>query len=118
MDATQLIEAVSSGNLQAVEQILKKQPQVVRETGAHPYWGGRPQALHVAVEKGERDIVGLLLDHGADPNGAQASYAGWSPIILAAYKKRPDLVALLAERGARSDIFVDLLMDDQASALS
>ena len=52
--------------------------------GPHPFWGGRPQPLHVAIESNRDETFDLLLARGADPNGANAAYDGWSPLMLTA----------------------------------
>ncbi|KAK7943116.1 uncharacterized protein PG986_012229 [Apiospora aurea] len=54
--------------------------------------------LDDAVCGGRISTVGLLLDHGADPNVGDPV-----PIVRAAIKERPDIFRLLRERGARLD---------------
>ena len=56
--------------------------------------GGFP--LQRAVRAGSLDAVRLLLDHGADPALGETT-----PLSLAVTHDRPEIIALLLERGAR-----------------
>ena len=56
---------------------------MVNAVGPHPFWGGRPQPLHVAIETKRRDMFDLLLGAGADVNGTNDEYDHWSPLMLA-----------------------------------
>ena len=49
--------------------------------GPHPYWGGRPQALHVSIETARRDMFDLLLSSGADVDGRNDAYEHCSPLM-------------------------------------
>src|SRR5205814_7409012 len=51
--AKALLAAVGKGNLDVVRGLLAIDPALVNETGPHPFWGGRPQPLHVAIERGD-----------------------------------------------------------------
>src|SRR5262245_52426109 len=63
------LRAVGAGQVDTVRALLAAAPQLVNAVGPHPYWGGRPQALHVSIETRRRDMFDLLLASGADVNG-------------------------------------------------
>ncbi|MGH7178073.1 MAG: ankyrin repeat domain-containing protein, partial [Tepidisphaeraceae bacterium] len=44
------------------------------------------------------------------------SYDSWTPLILAAHGKKMEIAKLLMERGARPDIFSELMMGDETAA--
>jgi ankyrin repeat protein len=54
--------------------------------------------LHLAVDRGDREAVEILLNSGADPN--VKDLAGGTPLHWAVASGFPDLVELLLERGA------------------
>jgi len=54
------LQSVGAGRLDAVRAMLDAEPHLVNAVGPHPFWGGRPQALHVAIESGRRDVFDLL----------------------------------------------------------
>ena len=70
----EFLRHVGSGRLDAVEAMLADTPALVNAIGPHPFWGGQPQALHVAIETNRRDMVDLLLARGADVNGTNDQY--------------------------------------------
>jgi ankyrin repeat protein len=55
--------------------------------------------LHDAALGGHRDLVALLLDHGADPEAREAE-SGSTPLYVAASMGRLEVVELLLARGA------------------
>ena len=114
-DPRAFLRAVGDGDLHLVRDLLAADPSLAHAVGPHPYWGGRPQALHVAVETGRRDMVALLLDAGADPNGRNGEYDLWSPLMLAIQRGRADLRDDLLGRGARIGLVEALLMKDDAA---
>ena len=77
-------------------------------TGASPR---RPQgrALHAAASAGRRELVELLLAHGADPNGGVDSSG--IPVSAAA---TPEIRALLVARGGTTDPYDTSWIDDDA----
>jgi len=103
---------VRTGETAAIRGLLEAMPSLVNAHGPHPYWGGRPQPLHMAVEGGHRDLVELLLDAGADPTGDNGPYDHWSPLMLAMHPGRDDLRDLLIARGARVALVEALMMGD------
>jgi ankyrin repeat protein len=108
------LHAVADGDVERVRQLLDEAPGIVAADGPHPYWGGRPRALEVAAEWGHVDVARVLLDAGADPNADASSYGGWTPLLLAASKRRNDVVQLLLDNQAAIGIFEACVMGDEA----
>ena len=74
---TELHEAASTGDLLALQNVLK--------AGANPnepdtHWGMRT-ALHVACSSGHKKIVYILLQEGSDINAV--TDIGWTPAHFA-----------------------------------
>jgi len=105
---------VGAGRIDDVRAILDATPQVVNAVGPHPFWGGRPQALHLAIEGGRRDLFDLLLDRGADVNGSNDQYDHWSPLMLAMNRERAAMRDELLRRAARIGLIEALMMADDA----
>jgi ankyrin repeat protein len=114
-DPATFLRAVGDGDIDAVRAMLAADPGLANAVGPHPYWGGRPQALHVAIETKRRDMFELLLDAGADPDGRNGEYDLWSPLMLAMNREREDMRAALIRRGARIGLVEALLMKDDAA---
>jgi ankyrin repeat protein len=108
------LRAVGDGEIDTVRAALAAAPALANAIGPHPYWGGRPQALHVAIETGRRDMFVLLLAGGADADGRNGDYDGWSPLMLACQRNRAEMRQALIERGARIGLAEALLMADDA----
>ena len=106
---------VGAGHIDAIKDALAVSPAIVNAVGPHPYWGGRPQALHVSIETTRHDVFDLLLAAGADVNGENRLYEHWSPLMITYDKERPDMREALLARGARMGV-VEALMagDDEA----
>jgi ankyrin repeat protein len=104
------LRAVAAGAIGDIQRMLDATPGLVNAHGPHPYWGGRPQPLHVAIENGRRDIFDLLLARGADIDGDNASYDHWSPLMLAV--KRPDMRDDLLRRGVAIGLAEALVLAD------
>lgn len=105
---------VGTGQLDEVRRALDEQPRLVNEVGPHPFWGGRPQALHVAIETGQREFFDLLLDRGADVNGRNDQYDQWSPLMLTIHRNRTEMRDELLRRGARVGLPEALMLGDDA----
>ena len=96
---TAILQAARTGNVATARVLLRH--------GADPHWskydgpavisgeGERP--LHVAVHFPE--MVELLLEHGADPDG-RIRFTGETPLHLAADSCEAESLALLLSRGA------------------
>ncbi|MFN8654475.1 MAG: ankyrin repeat domain-containing protein [Gemmatimonadales bacterium] len=111
------LRTVGSGNLAASRALLTDEPALVNAVGPHPFWGGRCQALHVAVETGRKPMVELLLRAGADPNGTNDDYMHWSPLMAALGDKKAPIRRLLLRRGARIGLVESLMLGDDRTAL-
>ena len=116
--AEQIIDAfllrVGQGRIDDVRALLTAAPRLVNAVGPHPFWGGRPQALHLAIEGQRRDMFDLLLERGADVSGTNDQYDHWSPLMLAINRDNPGMRDELIARGARIGIFEALLLADDA----
>jgi ankyrin repeat protein len=109
------LRLVGTGELAAVEAALQATPSLVNAIGPHPFWGGRPQPLHVAIETNRFDMVQLLLRAGADVDGTNDEYSHWSPLMLAAVKPdRGRSKRVLLRRGAKIRVPEALLLGDNA----
>jgi ankyrin repeat protein len=105
---------VGTGRVDEVRRILQAAPVMVSAVGPHPFWGGRPQALHVAIETKRPDMFELLLAADADVNGANDQYDGWSPLMVAIGEGREAMRDELIRRGARIGLPEALLLGDDA----
>lgn len=106
---------VGGGRIEAIKAALAAAPEIVNAVGPHPYWGGRPQALHVSIETKRRDVFELLLDAGADVNGSNDHYDHWSPLMLTFDRNRTDMREALLARGARVGVIESLMAGDDAA---
>ena len=113
------LQRVGGGHADDVRALLLAVPALVNAVGPHPYWGGRPQPLHVAIEGGRRDLFDILIEHGADVNGKNDEYDRWSPLMLAVSGKRDEMRDELIRRGARIGVPEALLLanDEMTEAL-
>jgi ankyrin repeat protein len=109
-------DLVGTGRIDEARRVLDAAPQMVHAVGPHPFWGGRPQALHVAIETGRQDLFDLLLERGADVNGRNDEYDHWSPLMLAMNRDRTLMRDELLRRGARIGLVEALMMADDARA--
>jgi ankyrin repeat protein/uncharacterized membrane protein len=88
----ELVEAVKSGDLARVKQLLEKGADANTRT-KYEY-----TPLHYAAEKGYLDVVKALISHGASINAR--TYFGVTPLHLAADKGNIDVIRFLINRGA------------------
>jgi len=135
--AHDLTIAAAMGDFDRVKEILAKDPAQIREArangkrplpaavefehediaryllerGANPSWpegdSEKGSALHTAASRGNRELVELLLAHGADPNGHVN--AGGNAMFVA---KTPEITALLVKHGGTLDPY-DLVWKDE-----
>ena len=113
-EVRQFFRLVATGTADDVRARLDADPTLAHAVGPHPFWGGRPQALHVAIESDAGETFDLLLARGASPDGENAPYGDWSPLMLAAQRGRPRMRAALLARGARVGIVEALMLGDDA----
>jgi ankyrin repeat protein len=111
------LQQVGNGEVDEVRQLLAQHRGLVNAVGPHPFWGGNPQALHVAVETGRKPMVDLLLKAGADVNGSNDGYEGWSPLLLSIDRKHVAIERALRKRGARVGVIEALAKGDDRTAL-
>lgn len=101
-----LIEAVQVGDVDIVNLLLDHQADTEKteadagESGNGNGW--RRTALHVAACHNERELVRVLLAHGANPNVCDSD--GWTSVWAAAYFGHADIVRLLID--AEADIHI------------
>lgn len=114
-DIAAFLRDVGAGRIGAIEVSLAASPAIVNAVGPHPYWGGRPQALHVSIETSRRDVFDLLLAAGADVNGSNRLYDHWSPLMVTYDKDRPDMRETLLARGARIGVVEALMAGDDVA---
>lgn len=107
---TELRQAIWQRDVKAVRRAVEEDNAVVGDTAPHPMWGGQPTPLQIAAERGQVEVVQLLLQRGADLED-RGTY-GWSPLQLAGHWKRVEVVPLLLEAGAAMDIFTASLLGD------
>jgi len=112
------LHAVGSGQMAAVRQSLNARPRLVNAVGPHPYWGGRPQSLHVSIETSRRDVFDVLLEAGADIDGSNEAYEHCSPLMLTVLWKQPQMRQQLLARGAKVGLVEALLFADDALVAS
>ncbi len=112
----QLRAALWEKDSQTVRDVLAEEPSVARDRFPHPMWGGQPSSLQLAAERGDTEIIRMLLDGGADP-GDVGEY-GWTALQLAAHWGHDEVAALLRERGTEVDIFSACLLGDAEAVAS
>lgn len=113
-EAAAFLLAVGDGETERVRAGLAAKPALVNAIGPHPFWGGRPQPLHVAIETRRRGMFDLLVDAGADVNGRNEQYDFWSPLMLTFARDQPGMRQALLDRGARIGLCEALLTQDDA----
>lgn len=111
-DVQAFLRLVGTGRIDEVRRRLATSPGMVNAVGPHPFWGGRAQPLHVAIETKRRDMVDLLLDAGANVDGENDGYDRWSPLMVAAHHDQHDIRDELLRRGARVGLVEALLLAD------
>ena len=117
-----LFDAAKAGDSAAVKRLLIEDSGLANASGTvrTSLWGSDALALHVAVMHGRKDIVDLLLAHGADINARDEKYrfnALIHAIDLADFM--PEYAALgmvdfLLERGAELDVWACAWLGDMA----
>jgi ankyrin repeat protein len=110
----QLRSAIWQRDIVAVGEAIDLEAEVVHGPGPHPMWGGQPDALQLACERGQVEVVRLLLERGVDVEGDLVGY-GWSPLQLAAHWGHREAAQLLLEHGARLDICAAALLGDMSA---
>jgi ankyrin repeat protein len=112
------LNAVGSGRIDEVRSSIGRTPRLVNAVGPHPFWGGRPQALHVAIETSRLDMFEFLLSAGADIDGSNDEYEQSSPLMLTFLWKQPVMGERLLALGAKVGLAEALLLADDARVAS
>jgi cytohesin len=97
---TDIFAAALLGRTETVRALLKEKPELAKSRSRR---GTTP--LHIAAEHSHKDIVEMLILHGADLDAADQSRFGASPLGLARDK---DVMELLLRHGATRDILGNL----------
>ena len=113
-DVIRMYTAMRSGDVTRVAAILDARPDLVdvreqwtrADSFAHrlPWTKGGGTPLLRAVERGDVAMVRLLLDRGADPDGACTCDGGESPLWVAVAQRETEIVDELLRRGADADV--------------
>jgi ankyrin repeat protein/uncharacterized glyoxalase superfamily protein PhnB len=90
----EFVDACRNGDLSVVQQFLAVDSTLPRLRDTHG-----STALHAAAARGHRDVVRLLLQHGADPNARDVGDNA-TPLHFAAGAGHIDVVRLLIDSGA------------------
>jgi Ankyrin repeats (many copies)/Ankyrin repeats (3 copies)/Ankyrin repeat len=95
--AVELFDAIEKGDLNKARSLLQSDPSLVgAKTTDKTYQSCSP--LHIAIMKGQKDMVELLLNNGAD---IQAKcFNDITPLHVAADKGTRELAGLLISQGA------------------
>lgn len=92
-----IFTAAEQGNLDAIMELVRVNPQLVSATDNGGY-----NSLHKAAYNGHMEIVEYLLSQGANINATSAS--GSTPLHGAAYYGHPEMVRLLLDKTASIDM--------------
>ena len=96
--SSDLLTAIDEGQRDVVQELLEsgidpnKDPMPKGQQGAYP--------LHLAVVKGNKEIVQILLDNGAQIDLKAKNKDEATPLAWAAFFGQKDVVSLLIEAGA------------------
>ena len=115
-----LFDAAKAGDIENVRTLLAEDGRLANAEGfiRTSLWGSDAKALHVAVMHGRKDIVDLLLAHGADINARDDKYrfnALIHAIDLADFMPEYaelGMVDFLLERGAEMDVWACAWLGD------
>src|SRR5215475_13530175 len=107
-----LWEAAGRGDVAAVRKLLDEGTPVDAKTR----YGAT--ALSFACDKGQVEVVKLLLERGADPN-AKDTFYGATPLAWASQHGGIEVARILVEKGATDlDSALDLAVEKKDAALA
>lgn len=98
-----LLDAVKMGDIEVVRQHIDAGTDLNRTfvVEGGNWYGATP--LHLAVAYDQENIVGLILDNGADINIRANNLDGASPLAWAAFLGKIDMTKILLDQGADVD---------------
>lgn len=99
---TALNNVIKNGDIEATRQMLKSNPNYMQPGSTHLH-------LHYAAAYGRRDIVKILLEHGAVVD-ARCSSQRWTPLHYATKNNHPGVMATLLKAGANIDARAPLMV--------
>lgn len=99
-----LMLAIENNNVKSAKTMIKNKDSLGININDKGVRGDGYSALHKAVDKGNVEIVKVLIDAGADVNIRTADHFENTPLLLAAYNENLEIVKLLVEAGADIDI--------------
>lgn len=92
--------AVDAGNASAVAECLDNHPFAEKWID-EPWFSFDSPAIVTAAQRGNRELVDVLLDHGANPNAKSSWWAGGFGTL---HHEHHELARYLITRGARLDM--------------
>lgn len=98
-DVTPLMGAASGGHAEVVGELLKAGAKVKGKDKSVPGEGGGESVMHYAVKGGNRKVMELLMEAGAEINAVSKEPIS-TPIAIAAGKGDKEAVLLLLKKGA------------------
>src|SRR5262245_38513952 len=93
-DVDGFFDACTNGDADTVRELAGKNPELVRSINKQGWTG-----LHGAAQRGHREVVRLLLEHGADPNAREPGDHTY-PLHWAAAQGQVEIVRALLDAGA------------------
>ncbi len=101
LGADNIFAAIEARDIEGVQRLLNNAPSLAtkrarKSDGDWALKGTTP--LHHAVEFFNREIMQLLIEHGANVNAAESG--GWTPLHFAANEPQPDAIPILVSAGA------------------
>lgn len=91
-----VVTAAAAGDMDTLRNFLRKKPDAVDAKVQEK------TALHVAVNRGQVDMVRLLLDYKASVNVQDED--GDRPLHLCAYSSEPEIAGILIQHGANPNL--------------